>query len=471
MDKYLLLNVNSDESVLAVVEDKLLSDLIIEDNFKSEFVGEIYKGTIKNIVSSINGIFLDIGSIQNAFLRYDDLIDSKKIPTEGQSILVQIIKESTHTKGPLLSEKISFKGKYGILTKGTDYIGVSKKITNEKTRNKLRNLVKDILPHGYGMIIRTESSQVEAEIFLKEVKRLIYDSDIVQKRYHVTKSPGLIYRNSDLSIRCIRDYLDKNVKGLLINDKSIYEKMDKLITEYFPNYKHVIRLYNEKRDLFDEFGVKNEIEKLHLKQIDLKSGGSIVFDYAEALTAIDVNSGSFKKNLSHEDVAFFVNKEAAVEIARQIRLRGIGGIIMIDFIDMKSVRRRKQLIDCLKEELKKDFAKTVVCGMTNLGLVEMTRERTVHSLIYKYYDNCTMCNGRGKVISLKEITKKIYRELYFMRQNCNLSSNIVIECQFEVALYLKNKVTLWNNAFNINISVQANKNLHREVYSILFNKN
>lgn len=470
MDKYLLLNVNADESILAVVEGQALSDLIIEDNSLKEVVGEIYKGNVRNVVHSINGVFLDIGNIKNAFLRYDDLINPSKIPTEGQALLVQIIKESTYTKGPLLTEKISFKGKYAVLIKGTDYVGVSKKIRDEKIRNEFRNLVRTILPKGYGAIIRTESMQVSSEIFLKEIKRLIYESEIVEKKFAVLKKPGLLYRNSDLSMRCIRDYLDKDVKELLIDDKLTYERMNQLIVEYFPEYKNIIKLYDSSTNLFNYFDIEDEIQNLNKRKVDLKSGGSIIFDYAEALTVIDVNSGSFRKNMSHEDLAFFVNKEAAYEIAKQLRLRGIGGIIMIDFIDMKDSNRKEELINYLKKELKKDFAKTVVCGMTSLGLVEMTRERTVHSLLQKYYDNCSVCYGMGKVLSLEEIAKRIYRNLNFIKRQGKLSSSLTIECQVEVAKYLKNKVNLWNKEFNRNILIEKNKSLHRDVYSILLNQ-
>ena len=470
MNKYLLLSVSSEESMLAVVEDEILNDLIIEDNSSEEVAGEIYVGIVKNVVNSINGVFLDIGGGKNAYLRYDDIINRDTLPTEGETLLVQIKKESTYTKGPLVTEKISFKGKYAVLIKGTNYIGVSKKIHDEDLREKFRNITKTILPEGYGAIIRTESIETSVESFLKELKKLIYESDVVQKRFKREKNTGLLYRNSDLSMRCIRDYLDKDVKKLLIDDKSTYNRMNKLISEYFPEYSKTITFYNEKKPLFEVFNIEDEIQKLYKRKIELKSGGSIIFDYAEALTVIDVNSGSFNKNMSHEDVAFFVNKEAACEIARQLRLRGIGGIIMIDFIDMKDLKRREQLIGYLKKELKKDFVKTVICGMTSLGLVEMTRERTVHSLLYKYYDDCSDCGGVGKVFTLKRISNKIHKDLEFMRKTGNSSFDLTIECQVEVANYLRKYIDLWEKECGKKIFIKENKSLYRDVYSILLNK-
>ncbi len=464
--KQLLLHVTPEEMVLAVLEEGRLSDISIEKTEETDLVGRIYKGVIKNVVPSINGMFIDIGVGKNAFLRSKDIL-AKTPHTEGATVLVQVEKDSTDTKGPLVTEKISLAGKYAVALLGTGYIGVSKKIRSEEKRKELRDTASRLSPAGMGAIVRTAAENADAAAFGEDIQNLADMAGIVSRRYKVEKAPALLYRDGDLAVRCLRDYDASDIESLWIDDKETFARISQMGEGAFPAEK--IHHYTGRAPLFTEFHVDKEIQALFEREVALPSGGSLVIDYTEALTAIDVNSGSFKGNMPHSELAYLINRSAVPEIARQIRLRGIGGIIMIDFIDMEKKSQQNELVQLLKEEVRKDRVKTVVCGMTSLGLVEMTRKRTVHRLWQNYYDTCPLCKGEGRILSAEAMAGKILEDLRNRGVQGYFKNDLLIQCEKEVAKLLSQEE--WSaklkNLVHHEVTVEDSGNPHREVYMVL----
>ncbi len=464
--KQLLLHVTPEEMVLAVLEEGRLSDISIEKTEETDLVGRIYKGVIKNVVPSINGMFIDIGVGKNAFLRSKDIL-AKTPHTEGATVLVQVEKDSTDTKGPLVTEKISLAGKYAVALLGTGYIGVSKKIRSEEKRKELRDTASRLSPAGMGAIVRTAAENADAAAFGEDIQNLADMAGIVSRRYKVEKAPALLYRDGDLAVRCLRDYDASDIESLWIDDKETFARISQMGEGAFSAEK--IHHYTGRAPLFSEFHVDKEIQALFEREVALPSGGSLVIDYTEALTAIDVNSGSFKGNMPHSELAYLINRSAVPEIARQIRLRGIGGIIMIDFIDMEKKSQQNELVQLLKEEVRKDRVKTVVCGMTSLGLVEMTRKRTVHRLWQNYYDTCPLCKGEGRILSAEAMAGKILEDLRNRSVQGYFKNDLLIQCEKEVAKLLSQEE--WSaklkNLVHHEVTVEDSGNPQREVYMVL----
>jgi ribonuclease G len=391
-----ILSASTDETILAVTRQHKLVDLEIEQQINTEIVGCIYKGVVKNIVPAVDGIFVDIGIGKNAFLRRKDLLNEKRFPTEGSPILAQVIKSDTDMKGALITEKISMFGKYAVTLSGTGYIGVSKKIRQESVRKRLKEIGKEICAEHMGLIIRTAAENADMDEFRKDITRLKENWDIIQKRFRMEKSPTLLYRESDIIVKALRDYVNKGTEILITDNRKIYERICKL----------------------------NESE--HTIEPD------------------------------------------KISLARQVRLRGIGGMILIDFIDMQKENQKKDIVGILQRELKKDKVKSIVCGMTSLGLVEMTRKRTTHSLIKNYCDICPICNGTGHILSVQSVIQQIHRELETVKRYGG-ARDLVIRCHPEVAALLKEeqKSGYFMKYFNRNIMIEENDHSNREVYSVL----
>ncbi len=466
--KQLLLHVTAEEKVLAVLEDGRLTDISVEKTAEADLVGRVYKGTIKNVVPSINGMFIDIGVGRNAFLRSKDIL-SKNPHTEGASVLVQVEKDSTETKGPLVTEKISFAGKYAVALLHSGYIGISKKIRSEGKRKELRRIAEELSPKGMGVIVRTAAENAAPEAFAEDMKALADMSGIVERRFRVEKSPALLYRDGDLAVKSLRDYDAEDVESLWTDDEEVYQRLIGMADEAGLLPAERIHHYTGRAPMFHEFHVDQEMKALFEREVPLSCGGSIVIDYTEALTAIDVNSGSFQGNMPHDELAILINRAAVKEIARQIRLRGIGGIIMIDFIDMEKKREQDELVRLLKEEVRNDRVKTVVCGMTSLGLVEMTRKRTVHRLWQNYYDTCPLCHGEGRILSVTAAAGKIWEDLEAMQAKGPVKTDLLIRCEKEVAAFLNRSENQARLAalLHRDVTIEVQENPNREVYSIL----
>lgn len=465
----ILLSSNNEETILAVVSGGKLKDLKIEYFNHMDLVGRIYKGIVKNAVPSIKGFFIDIGIGKNAFLRTKDLINPGEIPTEGTSLLVQVIKDSTEMKGPLVTEKISVTGTYAVVLAGTDYIGISKKIKDEEKRKSLRTVAGEICLGKWGLVIRTAAENIDKDIFTDDIKQAVKKLETVKKHFQIAKGPALLYRDSDIAVKAIRDFWKNRTEVLITDNENIYKRIEGIISEEKISDDIKIQLYKGEKSLLETEGVIAEINQLFQRQVELPSGGSIIIDYTEALTVVDVNSGGFKvKKMPHEEMAYLINCEAAKEIARQIRLRGIGGIILIDFIDMNKETYKKNIVTLLRRETQKDSEKTVVCGMTSLGLVEMTRKRSSHSLWQGYSDICPVCKGTGYIKSVGAIIREIKGELVRIN-HAGRRQNMVVYCHPDVAKELEKekKKNPTNEFFYENIEIEVNNHPSREVYSIL----
>ena len=427
--RQILLHVEPDEKIFAALDDGILNDLEIERNNNLDIVGRVYKGIVRNSVPSINGYFIDIGIGRNAFLRKRDLPADTNI-TEGSTVLVQVEKDSTETKSPLVTGKIGIQGKYFVMLVNSSYVGVSKKIVDTKRRSSLRSWVKSVRPDGKGIIIRTAAANVEEDVLKEEIEYLDHIFDIISKRSKVERGPVLLYRGSDLIVKGIRDYMNDDVESFFIDDEESFDRASELEKKKPNSLEDRLHYYHGPELLLEKFHVEEQIEQLFDRKVELKSGAYFVIDYTEALTVIDVNSGSFKGNgIPHSESAFLINKEAAVEIARQIKLREIGGIILVD-LNKKS--QKDELLDTLKRAFQKDHNKAVVCGITSLGLVEITRKRTNQRLWQNYFDACPVCHGTGIVLSPESIARSIYHDLQKRKSGTGIKTGITIVKKLQI---------------------------------------
>ena len=464
--KEILLAVYPRETRLAVCEDGKLTDFAAECSESESLVGRIYKGVVKNVVPTVKGRFLDIGIGQNVFLRdADALATGKRFPTEGAACLVQILKDGTDTKGPLVTMKISFPSRLVVLLAESDYIGVSRKIREDTERARLRETVKKIVPKGLGVILRTAAAEAAPDALEAELSRLVALWETVQKRARVQKTPGLIWRDGNLAIRALREYLTDDIDAIVTNDEETAALLTSLLQE---EGRAGISVRREKGNLFHAHGIEDDAALLFSREVPLPSGGSLVIEHTEALTAIDVNSGGFRRaGISHEEAAYLVNLEAAAEIARQIRMRGIGGMILVDFIDMETDAQKDAVVSALRKAVANDRVKTVVLGMTQLGLVEMTRKRTGRRLIDRYTEICAGCGGSGRVLSVPSVVLAIHRAL--AHEKGKGSWPVCIECHPDVAKMLSapEEMFLLKSISWRPVRVRENETMRRDVFSLL----
>ncbi len=462
----ILLSVYPKETRLAVCENGRLTDFAAEREDAASLVGRVYKGVVKNVVPTVKGRFLDIGIGQNVFLRdADALAAGKSFPTEGAACLVQVLKDGTDTKGPLVTMKISFPSRFVVLLAESDYIGVSRKIRDDAERARLRGTVKKIVPPGLGVILRTAAARATQEALEAELSRLVTLWETVQKRARIQKAPGLIWRDGHLAVRALREYLTDDTDAIVTNDEETAALLSSLLRE---EGRGAVSLTIEKGNLFHAHGIEDDVALLFSREVPLPSGGSLVIEHTEALTAVDVNSGGFRRaGISHEEAAFLVNLEAAAEMARQIRLRGIGGMILIDFIDMETDAQKEAVVAALRKAAQTDPVKTVVLGMTQLGLVEMTRKRTGRRLIDQYTEPCPFCGGSGRVPSLSSVVLAIHRALAHEKGKGNWP--IGIECHPDVAdiLSAPEDMFLLKSIAWRPVRISPNETMRRDVFSFL----
>jgi len=459
--KRLLLSVRRGETRLVLEENGKLEDYLVEREDSEKLVGRIYKGVVKNVVPAVKGRFLDLGAGRNGFLRDADC--AGKPPTEGSAVLVQILKDATETKGPLLTEKISLAGRYAALMTDTDYIGISKKIREDEKRNALREMAKAHCPAGLGLVVRTAAENAELADIEKDISHLAALWETVERRGKREKAPALLYRDNELAVRAVRDFLSSGIREIVTDAEECGARLKNLCGTAV-----TVRL--EVGNLFRTYGVEEDIRRLFEKTVPLPSGGSVVIEHTEALTAIDVNSGGFHRSgIPHEEIAFLVNLEAAEEIARQIKMRALGGMFIIDFIDMEDAAHKATVLERLRRETAKDRVKTVVVGMTKLGLVEMTRQRKERRLSQNYYEPCPSCRGTGEILSAASVVSRIYRALEEKKAKGGIPRPLVLECHPDVAALLQTpEETFRLKSLMLRpIRISADGRKPREIFSIL----
>ena len=397
MNKEIVIDVKKIFTAVAFYENNKLRELEICNASKENILKSIYIGKVKNVINGMNAVFVDIGIEQNAYMSYDPKREEKiKI---GDELLVQVIKEPIGQKGATVTQDIKIPGRYVVLSPKDDYVGVSNKIFDENIRNKISNLVLR-KSKGYGFIIRTNSMNASDEEILEEIKYLISIWEDIQAFSKYKACYSVVYQEKSQGITLLRDMLNADISKVYINDVEYYKEVVDFVSKLNKEYVSKIILYDDKNlSLSNLFKLDGSIKKLLKEKVWLKSGASIVIQQTEALVSIDVNSSKNIGKKQFDKTIFEVNKEAAIEIARQVKLRNLSGIIIIDFIDMKEETNNINLIEIFRKELKNDRVKTCVLGMTKLGLLEMTRKKTSKSLSNKITTQCSACQGKGIVMN------------------------------------------------------------------------
>ncbi len=454
MSKDIVVNVDAAETRVAIIENGTLVELFIERTANRRIVGNIYKGRVTNVLPGMQSAFVDIGLERNAFLYVDDAlataelrsvghddIDGLQTPSikdvlkVGQDILVQITKEPMGTKGARVITHTTLPGRYVVLMPTVNYIGISRRISSEKERDRLKKIAKSIRPKGMGLIVRTVAEGKDEKELTNDVRFLFKVWRRIRDTAKRSKSPALLYEDHDLLYRVVRDFFTSEVDRFLIDSKSQYEEVLSLLNIIGSNLKRRVTLYRKNAPIFDYFGIESEIDKALKRKVWLSCGGYLIFDQTEALTSIDVNTGKYIGTTNLADTVLKTNLEAAKEIARQLRLRNIGGIIVIDFIDMASQKDEHKVVEIFERELKKDKTKTHVLGFTRLGLLEVTRKKTKEGLDDILQRTCTCCDGKGKVLSEETAAIRAEREIRRLARQAE-SEAILIEVHPGVAALL-----------------------------------
>lgn len=422
MSSEILINVTPQETRVAIIEHGITQELHIERTSSRGIVGNIYNGRVSRVLPGMQSAFIDIGLERAAFLHVADIHGSsqndhhkpiEQLLSEGSNILVQVVKDAIGVKGARLSTQVSLAGRLLVYLPQESYIGVSQRIEDNSERESLRQKLQNILPPDStgGYIIRTmaetaEESELQADIVY--LHKLWQD---IQKKSLTISSPSLLYQDLDLSLRVLRDFVNADTYRVRVDSRETFQKLTTFAHEYMMSDLEKISHYTGERPLFDLYGVEQEIEKSLARRVDLKSGGYVIIDQTEALTTMDVNTGGFVGVRNFDDTIFKTNLEAAQVIARQLRLRNLGGIIIIDFIDMDREEHRAAVLAEFNKALQKDRTKMTVNGFTALGLVEMTRKRTRESLAQILCETCPTCQGRGEIRTAQTICYEILREL------------------------------------------------------------
>ena len=480
MSKEILINVEPQQTAVAVIgEDKKLEEFYIERRQEKTTVGNIYKGKVDAVVPSLNAAFVDIGYEKKGFLYLSkDDYDSDSLEStpdnlalevkKGQELMVQVVKEAYGTKGARISNHISLPGRYLVLMPQDRSLGVSRRIEDEAERKRLKMILNQLrLPKDIGFIARTAAGGRTKQQLAMDAHFLFKLWQRIKKAARHRHAPNLIYEEYDLIFRVIRDSFTEEVSRLIVDSKEDFRRIHKFVRSYLRHLTSKVEFYRGD-DLFLSKGVEGQIHRIFENKVFLKSGAYIIIEPTEGLVVVDVNSGSYKRRLSPEESAFRVNRDAAREIARQLRLRDLGGIIVIDFIDMEQERHRKEIFNTLKRELSSDRAKYDIIGISKFGLVEMTRERihkTVHALSYQ---DCPYCQGRGKVKS--PLTMSIYALKELKRYlNANRVKEVKVALNPAVVSFImqdRRILHVIERKFRARIELISNPTLHIEEIKI-----
>jgi ribonuclease E len=518
MRKEMLINVSQPEECrIAILEDGILEELYMERASQNNFAGNIYKGKIVNLEPSIQAAFVDFGVGRNGFLHISDVepqyfrqagydpqeikeimdghvpgadVDDgddeparpankrrhstrprfkppiQEIFKRGDEVLVQVIKEGIGSKGPTLSTYISIPGRYLVLMPALGRVGVSRKIEDEKQRRVLRQTLLELNPpKGLGFIVRTAGQDRTRRELSRDMAYLLRLWKVLVKRVKNTPAPCDIYEESDMIIRTIRDIFTEDIDTILVDEKQAYERAKEFLQFVMPKQVGRLKFYDSREPLFHKYDLERELANIQRRVVPLKGGGSIVIDPTEALVAIDVNSGSFRTDDSAEETAFQLNMVAAKEIARQLRLRDLGGVIVNDFIDMRKDTHRRKVERSLRDSLRRDRARTKILRTSPFGLIEMTRQRVRPSLKRSVYEDCPCCQGRGLVKTAESMAIEVVRVLMMACQQPR-ASRITVRVNDKVAAYLNNRkrrdVMHLEEASSVSVQILGSESLFPE---------
>lgn len=440
MKTEILINTTEYETRMAILEDGKLVELQVDRADSERIAGDIHKGVIKTVLPGMQAAFVDIGMEKAAYLHSSDVGkvytrhgDSEAIDEEapaeiirkrrragietvlkrGQEVLIQVIKEPISTKGPRVATEISIPGRFLVLVPDDDHVRVSKRISNWGEKKRLKKLISPLRPEGFGLIVRTEGEGKEERDFSADINRLMKLWRKLKKKADSLKAPALIHKEAEMTVSRIRDVFTDDVDKLIVDDRADYKKIVSYARQVAPHLKNRIELYKDKRPLFDQHHLETEIDMILDRKVWIKKGAYLIIDQTEAMVTIDVNTGRFVGKRDQERTIFETNIMAAREAARQIRLRDIGGLIVIDFIDMYSRENRRKLYEEFSRGFERDRAKHAINPITDFGLLEMTRERIRPSHMHSLSEACPYCGGLGRIISRDNLATKIER--WFMR--------------------------------------------------------
>ncbi|MFO7311193.1 MAG: Rne/Rng family ribonuclease [Bacillota bacterium] len=427
MTREIVVNASFGETRAAMLEDRRLVELFIEREAHRSVVGNIYKGRVENVLPGMQAAFVNIGLERNAFLYVDDalahlngseeVVEAPRprsiddVLTVGQEIVVQVVKEPIGTKGARVVTNLTIPGRYLVLMPTVDHIALSRRITDEEERQRLKEVARQIRPPGMGLIVRTLAVGKDADVLAQDCRFLLGIWEKIQRKAATSPAPALLYQDYDLVYRLVRDEFTPDVSRFVVDDETVYKTVLELLDSLSPSMKPRVYLYTGKKPIFEFYDIESQLERSLQRKVWLESGGYIVIDHTEALTSIDVNTGRFIGTTNLADTVLKTNLEAAVEIARQVRLRDIGGIIIIDFIDMESDAHRRQVLEALERALEPDKTRSHVLGFTSLGLVEMTRKKVAEDIDARLQRACPYCDGSGRVLSEETVAHKTQREL------------------------------------------------------------
>ncbi len=384
---------------IGIVEDGLLVELVYEPKNSMPIVGNIYAGKIMNVLPGMQAAFVDIGREKNAFLYYGNNKDDNGNvikPKAGNDVIVQVEKAEIGSKGSVLTKKISFPGKFLVIIPNDNKIGISKKITDSEERQRIRDIVRGLLPDGFGAIIRTDGEGKSYEVYKKEIDRLVSISEGVLEKAEYIMAPAMLYTDVNGAEKAVRDYFHEDIDEIVVNSIEDYNTLLGLCDE-FNTSADKIKLHSDKTELFGSYYVESQAKAAFNRQVWLKSGGFLIIEQTEACVVIDVNTGKYTGRADLQKTILKTNMEAALEIAHQLRLRNLNGMIIVDFIDMKSESDRRLVQKTLEEAVSKDRLQTIVVGMTELGLMQLTRKKKRQSIMQLMTKTCPVCGGTGRV--------------------------------------------------------------------------
>lgn len=431
MSEEILINVTPVETRVAVVENGVLQEVYIERTRAKGIVGNIYQGKVVRVLPGMQAAFVDIGLERTSFIHASDIAildrddgehaDIRSKIREGQQLTVQVTKDPIGTKGARLSTRLSVSSRYLVYMPNAAHIGVSHRIDDEDERQRLRELLEQSVrtqldlgeddPITDGFILRTAAEGAGPDELMADVQFLQRLWIAVERRMNRDIAPAVIYEDLPLFMRTMRDLVRPGLEKIRIDSRESFQRVDQFTEDYLPEIRDCLEYYPGERPIFDLYSVEDEIQRALGRKVELKSGGYLIIDQTEAMTTIDVNTGAFVGHRNLEETIFKTNLEAAAALARQLRLRNLGGIIIIDFIDMKDAEHRRQVLRALERAMEKDYAKTSITGVSELGLVEMTRKRTRESLEHVLCETCQYCSGRGSLKSPETVCYEIFREI------------------------------------------------------------
>jgi len=501
MKQEILISSTPQESRIAILEDGVLAEFLIERKEEMGIAGNIYKGKVARVLPGMQAAFVDIGMDKAGFLHASDFYEipgdvqiiaangedaeftespkapppSRRLPLEkrvsgGEAILVQVAKDPLGTKGARVTSHVSLPGRYMVFIPGSKHIGISRRIESEEERKRLKEIAQSLRTEEGGFILRTACEGRSKREIQRDLRFLIILWKRIQKKADTLSAPALIHQDLDSITRAIRDFYSPETEQVVIDSPKDHRRVLDFVRQFMPRLKAKIVLYSDKEPLFDRHGVEEKVQKALDRRVWLRSGGSIIIERTEALTAIDVNTGRFVGKRNQEETILRTNMDAVHEVVRQLRLRNVGGIIIIDFIDMEKEGNRKKVYDALRDALKKDKARTNILKISELGLVEMTRQRTRESLENQLLSPCPHCEGRGRIKSAVTVAYEVLRAIKRQQAAMEDGKNIVVRLHPDVANFLydekNNSLENLEREINRRVVIKASQELPHQQYEI-----